>query len=199
MVHRQAFPKFEVVTSNLGNEGEGYIDAVKRSSGGFVAFTNADCYVPTNWLQALFHRIEQGYDIVGSPRAPAVGPPGLNGFGFGWSSCMVRRSVLGAVPLRGLAVHQDYDFLIRARESGFRISLVRELVVYHDHKNTMRRTAMAAANSMAILRRNGSRPPTRQALLMFLPPSSLGEFKMRIAVIAGTLMGRTSNDIVDIH
>jgi GT2 family glycosyltransferase len=171
LIRAQTHPPMEIVEGrpDLG-EGRSYADAASRAKGEWVAFTNADCYVPPDWLERLLSRASEGFEVVGGPRL-TIGdiysyawntPYGVlhdmrSGLAFGWSNCLIRRSVLDRVPLRDLKSNQDLDFLIRAYKAGIRVCVDWSLVVVHDHplgslRNAMRRQFLASENYTYLLR-----------------------------------------------
>ena len=171
-LHNQDYPNYEIVTAGGSHvlEADAYIDGVQRARGTIIAFTNADCYVPSDWLSRLYTLLQQGHDIAGGPRMSVgdiyawawntpfrVAPIVKAGIGFGWSNCMFRRHVFDKVPLRRLPVYQDLDFLARTHKADLRVAMDTSILVVHDHPlrsfwKAMAKQLIASENYTYLLR-----------------------------------------------
>lgn len=142
-------PSLRVLVEPGASESEGQTIGIARSSGEVVMFTNADVYVPRDWVSRHVRWIQEGYDLVGGrvvwggdkfsftwntpvPRSPQFVQ--RQGMGLGFSNCSVRRDVLiAAGGLKDMVSQHDTEFAFRVVRRGGKMVLDPATEVYHDH------------------------------------------------------------------
>ncbi len=136
------------------NKGRGFAryTAVKNAKGNYVAFVDADCILPTNWLKVCLFYLKD-YDAVGGIAVPdgdvayiykrfklkpKIIPHTTETTG---SNSIFKKPVFDKVkPDFNLRGGYDTDLNLRLKNSGFKAKSIHELVVRHEEDITFFRS-----------------------------------------------------------
>jgi glycosyltransferase involved in cell wall biosynthesis len=128
--------------------GPGEMLAAQEAQGEFLATTNPDAYVPSDWLEKCYKRWQLGYDIVGGVK--------INGgdeYNFAWTtlpsehpietilpdmglttmSMFIKKSVLLNLPMTNILDSRDVELALRAKSFGIKLIIDPDIQVIHDH------------------------------------------------------------------
>jgi len=182
--------------SNARNSG------IRVARGKVIAFTDDDCVVSRQWLGSLLRAfddtevggagsIRQAYNphkpIASLWDASYIMPGGLvqkyNYLRDHDTFLCTSSAAYRAEVIRGLAGFdeslpsgEDYDLSVRVKRAGFRLALVPEARVWHEHPSTLKsvlRQQLWHAQGDLALARKYARKAIRLRLLMAIPYSTL--------------------------
>lgn len=194
-----AYPRVRLVRAPKGFSTQKNA-GVKEARYGILAFTDADCLAPPDWLRVIDRTFRDGaLDAAGGNAFP---PSGVSRFGF-WSSCtghpaggavgfdasvtpgpgaaefaagcnsVYRREAIASVGGFSLDFRdgaEDMDISRRLRAAGFRIDYVPDLDIYHLPRPTLRSFVLWNVR-VGISKFNLRRPGLLRILLNpFFPP-----------------------------
>lgn len=175
---------------------------IREAKGRVIAFTDDDCVVSRQWLGSLLRAFEDPEVGGAGSIREAYNPhhpiaflwdasyilPGSLVQKYGYlrdhdtflctSSAAYRAEVIKGLAGfdESLPCGEDYDLSVRVKKSGFKLALVPEARVWHEHPSTLRSVARQQcwyAQGDLALARKYARKAVRLRLLMAIPYSSL--------------------------
>jgi cellulose synthase/poly-beta-1,6-N-acetylglucosamine synthase-like glycosyltransferase len=186
--------------------GKGVSDArncgIRQARGKIIAFTDDDCVVSRRWLSSLLSAfddpevggagsIREAYnphELIASLWDASYVIPGSLVQKYNYlrdhdtflctSSAAYRAEVIKGLAGfdESLPAGEDYDLSVRVKRSGFKLSLVPEARVWHEHPSTLKsvlRQQLWHAQGDIALAKKYARKAIRLRLLMAIPYSSL--------------------------
>ncbi|MCX6509143.1 MAG: glycosyltransferase [Actinobacteria bacterium] len=143
-IRRISLPK------NMGR-GEARRTGVAAAKGGHIGFIDADCTVPSTWLEQVTGALGQA-DLTGGSALPdgdiaavarlsrATLRPKSGSIGVTGNNMMMRASVLDHVDFPTGRLGEDFRFVKRAEAAGFTQAVIDGLFVDHDETKTYKQS-----------------------------------------------------------
>jgi cellulose synthase/poly-beta-1,6-N-acetylglucosamine synthase-like glycosyltransferase len=183
---------------------------IREASGKVIAFTDDDCVVSRQWLSSLMRAFEDPEVGGAGSIREAYNPhnsiaslwdasyilPGSLVQKYGYlrdhdtflctSSAAYRAEVIKGLAGfdESLPSGEDYDLSVRVKRSGFRLALVPEARVWHEHPSSLKSVARQQrwhAQGDLALARKYAKKAIRLRLLMAIPYSSLASVPYSLA------------------
>lgn len=141
----------------IASETEDIVKCFKAAHGDRIATTNADCYLPPDFVERLGRWLDAGFDMASGVRVPShFGAPNWisydlsPGSGVSGSGLLFRRSLLARGPPFRFKTGWDVELALKARAQFVIDPSVR---VFHDDRHGNLRLAKKA---LQYVRRNGA-------------------------------------------
>lgn len=183
---------------------------IREAGGNVIAFTDDDCVVSRQWLSSLMGAFDDpevgGAGSIREAYNPHQWMASLLDASYVIPGSLVQKysylrdhdtflctssAAYRAEVIKGLAGFdeslpsgEDYDLSVRVKRSGFRLALVPEARVWHEHPSTLRgvaRQQLWHAQGDLALARKYARKAIRLRLLMAIPYSSLAAVPYSVA------------------
>lgn len=135
-----------LIVNNGGGISENEILGETAARGDFIATTNSDVYVPSDWLERCYAWWEKGYDVVGGVRVnagdsvnfgwnplPLKGPiySEMPEFGLTTMSTFVSRKLLLELPMKSLLESRDVELALMVKQRGLKLVIDPSIKVIH--------------------------------------------------------------------